>query len=283
MLRPIAVLAILSIVAPIRPSPAQTGMWSRVRDDGGRLFDDMLMVWSAPFRASPTDALPALAAVTGAIALVAAFDGEVQDWIRDNGSARPVTLVGPMRHPRALSQIGFTRTLLAVSGALYIAGLAFDHAGLREAGMGCITADLANTLARHTLARLVGRMRPEFTRDPYVIEPFAFGDWPMRSFPGGHVANVMACTAFWDRHFGLGFLGAGLYLYGVAIGFARTIDGAHWLSDTVFGLVFGLAVGNAVADRFALRGRTERATDPAGPAGALGPRPTIRLEWRIPI
>jgi membrane-associated phospholipid phosphatase len=82
-----------------------------------------------------------------------------------------------------------------------------------------------------------------YGKGPYVFKPFAFGDWAMRSFPGGHGANAMACATSLNYRFDLGVVEPVLSVLSVAIGFGRVLDGAHWTSDTAFALVFGWAVG----------------------------------------
>ncbi|HEX6939749.1 MAG TPA: phosphatase PAP2 family protein [Longimicrobiales bacterium] len=269
-------LSLIAVLLPVSSAAAQEGRWATLREDAEHLVGDAFHVWTAPARVDGSD-LAGFAAVAGAVVLVGVFDDEIQDWLRENPESLPVRALGPMREPRLLSRLGYTQTLAPLSGAVYLLGLVTRSDGLREAGIGCVTADLSNTPVRHLLARLLGRLRPEFTRDPYIIEPFAWGDWPMRSFPGGHVANIMACSTFWSNHFDLGGWSALLYAFSAAMGMARTVDGAHWTSDTLFGLVFGWAVGRAVAGRFEERDRP--AADPRANA-AVRP-PGLTLGWRI--
>ncbi|HEX7118437.1 MAG TPA: phosphatase PAP2 family protein [Longimicrobiales bacterium] len=269
-------LSSIAILLGLRPATAQESRWATLRDDVENMVGDAFHIWAAPVRVDGSD-LAGLAALGGATVLVGIFDDEIQDWFRENPGSLPVRALGPLRQSQPLSQLGYTRTLVVLSGGLYLFGLATRSEGVREAGIGCLTADLTNTAARHLLARLLGRLRPQYTRDPYIIDPLAWGDWPMRSFPGGHIANIMACSTFWSNHFDFGAWGVPLYLFAVAVGMARVIDGAHWTSDTLFGMAFGWAVGRGVAGRFAERDRPE--ADVA--AAARAATPAITLSWRI--
>lgn len=277
MARRLPVLLSLTVVlvAP-RWVAGQEGRWAVLREDGKNFFGDTWHIWRAPFRADASDAA-GFAGMVASLVLIGIFDDEIQNWVRDNPESLPVRALGPVRDQRPASSMGYTRTLMALSGGVYLLGLATRSDGLREAGMGCMTADLSNTFARHLLARILGRKRPQFTRNPYVIRPFAWGDWTMRSFPGGHVANMMACSAFLSNHFDLDVVGILMYAVSIAVGFGRVVDGAHWTTDTAFGMVFGWTVGRAVAGRFADRDGSASDLDPL--AAATGP--AITLTWRI--
>lgn len=212
---------------------------------------DALYIWTAPFHADADD-LPAMAGVASATLLAGAVDGAVMEWVRDHPRALPVRALEPFREGEPLSTIGLAKPLLMVSAVLYGVGWTADSDALREAGVGCAVSDLTATTTRHLLARLVGRLRPAYG-GPYVFELFRWSEWRMRSFPGGHAANIMACTAFWSNRFDLGAAEPALYLLATGISLGRIVDEAHWLSDTVFGAAWGWAIGAEVADRMAAR------------------------------
>lgn len=282
-LRRAAVTTLALSFALGQPAAGQDGdRFETLIDDTGDALRDIGWVWSAPVRMELMD-LPVLFALGEAVIVTAVYDGHVQRWVRENPRALPVRALSPVREHRPLSRFGLTGTLLPMSAALYAAGLALDEEWLRDAGIGCATADVSNTLARHAIARLISRLRPEGGRGPYVIEPLGFGDWEMRSFPAGHGANAMACATFWNRRFDMGVAEPLLYLFAGAVGLGRIPDEAHWLSDTLFGAAFGWTVGNAVAGRFLDR-RAER--DGAGGQARRAARaspPVIRFGWRIAV
>lgn len=224
---------------------------------------DVLNVWSAPVRVDGED-LAGVATLVGATGIALLVDEPVYDWVRRHPGSLPVRLLGPFREGRPLNLLGRSYFLVGTSTALYLAGAIGDNRSLRDAGRGCASAVVATTFSRHLVARMLGRTRPRDHRGPFVIRPFAWGDWRMRSFPGGHGANAMSCVTFWNQRFELGAAEPLLYGLAAAVGAGRVVDEAHWTSDTVFGLGYGYAVGRDVAlSQSARDARVEGAPDAA--------------------
>jgi hypothetical protein len=242
------------------PAAGQQAKLTTVRHELDWAADDVVHVWTAPFRIKSRD-LPPLLGVTAPGLLLGVFDAEIQQWVNRHEASWPVKLLGPVREQGALDHVGRTYLLLPLSVALFLTGAGTDDAGLRDAGLGCATANLATTLPRATGSRLIGRRRPLSGEDPYVFKPFTFNDWTYYSLPGGHVANIMACTSFWSHRFDLGVGEPLLYIFAVALGVGRTIDQAHWASDTWFGSALGWAIGRLIAER--MSDRRAAAGDPA--------------------
>jgi membrane-associated phospholipid phosphatase len=163
-----------------------------------------------------------------------------------------------------LNLLGRTFVLQTVSLAMYAAGHAFDEPDLRAAGFGCTASNVSTTLSRGAISLLLGRQRPREGGGPYVLEPLAFGDWSMRSFFGGHAANIMSCASFWNHRFDLGAAGPAVYAAAGLVGGARVVDEAHWLSDTILGLAYGFAIGKGVAARSRARSPEAQIMEAAG-------------------
>ncbi|MDJ1114724.1 phosphatase PAP2 family protein [Microbacterium dauci] len=106
-----------------------------------------------------------------------------------------------------------------------------------------LAASVASAVLTTAIKHLVGRPRP----DEILVTP-DFG-----SFPSGHSANaaVMAVAL------GIVFLRTGVWIagavYTVTMMLSRTYLGAHWISDTVGGLLVGAGVAVIVWAPFALR------------------------------
>jgi hypothetical protein len=207
---------------------------------------DVLHVWSAPAQADRSD-LPGIATLLGATGVAMLVDEPMLAWLRAHPHSVPVRVLTPFREGRPLNMLGRSYFLVGTSTVLYVAGIVAEDVGLRNAGRGCASSVAATTFSRHLVARLMGRTRPRDNRGAFVIRPFAWGDWDMRSFPGGHGANVMSCVTFWNRRFDLGAAEPVLYGMAAAVGMGRMVDEAHWTSDTVFGLGYGHAIGREVA------------------------------------
>ncbi|MBW3535258.1 MAG: phosphatase PAP2 family protein [Gemmatimonadetes bacterium] len=207
--------------------------------------------------------------------MIGSLDGAIQRWVREHPSALPLRLLEPLQEPRPLSYLGRSFALQPLSALLYLTGSALDSDALRDAGLGCATANIANSLPRHVVGRMTGRLRPRYSDDPYDFDPLAWSAWPRRSFPGGHGSNIMACASYWNHRFDLGPAGPLLYAFAVALGAARMASEAHWASDTVFGSILGWAVGRGIAGRFA-----GREPDDGAPAETGSP---VTIGWRIPV
>ncbi|WP_378147779.1 phosphatase PAP2 family protein [Cnuibacter sp. UC19_7] len=101
------------------------------------------------------------------------------------------------------------------------------------------------------LKNVVGRTRP-----PDMLVTSDYG-----SFPSGHTANAATLTVV----FGLVFWRLWVWLAGVAYTIlmllSRTYLGAHWLTDTIGGLLLGAGLAVLIWAPFALRLRRERDGD----------------------
>ncbi|MEX2179030.1 MAG: phosphatase PAP2 family protein [Gemmatimonadaceae bacterium] len=243
-IRFIAVLALPVLLAV--PARAQTVGEILVIDwrDAGK---DVLSVWASPFDASRRDWLIAGAAfaVTGVSMLV---DQPVSDWAIRNQDAAAFRAISPLRRGGVLFAGEYVVPPIALA---YVAGVVFNNQGVRDFVTGCAASWAANSYLRKVSYRLVGRLRPDSVPD----DPHQWGgpgsgdDWMMRSFPGGHVANAMACASYWNHRFEWGAGEPALYAVATAVGIGRLADEAHWFSDTVIGGVLGYAIGKEVARR----------------------------------
>jgi membrane-associated phospholipid phosphatase len=230
------------------PAAAQSilrNAWSDVKH--GAL--DIGYVWTAPLHTSRRD-LEGLGLAVGATGIAFAFDDNLQDWLRAHPNSLPVDAVSWFREGKDGEELGDIWMFIRGSGALWLVGLATGSETLREAASGCAAAGVAQTLPRRlVMYNLVQRTRPRFTDDPYRFDVPGTQTWAQRSFYGGHAANAMTCIAFWNHRFNLGVAEPILYAAALATAVARTVDEAHWTSDTVIGVIAGYAVGKAVAQR----------------------------------
>jgi membrane-associated phospholipid phosphatase len=223
-----------------------------LKDDFKNAGKDILAVWGAPFDATGKD-WALVAASFGAFGVSMLADQAVSDWALENDT----TFFKAFKPVRRGGVFFSGKYVVPPVAAAYIVGIAIKNQDLRDFVMGCAASWTAESPPRRALAHLIGRARPDTTEDRTTVAPNdpgiwklgGGGEWGMRSFPGGHFANAMACATVWNKRFRLGPLEPALYGLAAAIGIGRMPDGAHWLSDTVIGGILGYAIGNEVARR----------------------------------
>jgi len=222
---------------------------------------DAWAVWTSPFDARASDWLTA-AAVIGAGAAVMPIDDDIDAWAVRDSSSRLFRLLKPFRKGGTFFQ---GKTLLPVVAVVMLTGYATNDQKLRDGLFGCAASWGANNILRHqVLYRFINRTRPNPVKEQIYLEPpatqrdgpqydFALstGDtaWGMNSYPGGHVANLTACTGFLNTRFEMGAAEPVLYALATGVGIGRIADRAHWASDQIVGAVFGYAIGREVAQR----------------------------------
>jgi membrane-associated phospholipid phosphatase len=243
-----ALAALLCIVGAL-PAAAQERGWE---DDLDHLADDVVHVWTSPFRMDAEDALRlgAHGAVFGGLYLA---DGTIQDWLRAHAGAPYLRWLDAVGEDSPLNLVGRTPLISGTGTLVWLVGVLAEEDGLRDGGLGCVTSNLATTLSRVALATVLNRARPGTGSGPRVWDVPGFGPWEMRSFPGGHAANGMSCASFLAHRFAWGAAEPAMYALAGSMGLARVRDEAHWTSDTFVGMAWGWHVGRVVADRFLAR------------------------------
>ena len=274
-------LLAFATVALAAPAPAQRTLGTVGRDLVGA-GSDIWAGWTSPIDATGRDWLAAAAVAAGGV-VVSPFDDDIDRWVVRNDDGGFQRALKPLRENRGtnLGDLPTGRMILPISGGLYLVGFVADRSALRDAALGCVASQQANSAVRHVTYALVARTRPsEFAvegtpsparqGDQYEIG-VPGGEWEEHSFFGGHVANAFACATFFSERFELGYVEPVLYAFATGIGVARTVDRRHWVSDNLLGAAFGYAVGRAIAHRQKERLR-ER--DPVGGGSADARRTT---------
>jgi len=219
---------------------------------------DMLYVWSAPARAEPRDW--AGAGLAAAVVLAAgASDRDVHRWMLDHPSSVVMDGIKPFREGQdiALVDLGSGQRIEPLAGVVYFVGFIADSRALRDAGMGCASAQQAQTIVHSLTLHVVQRERPLTSNgDPHDVA-WGKGPWERHSFYGGHAANIMSCVSYLNERFHMGAAEPVLYTLALGIALGRMADQHHWASDIAVGALFGHAVGTTVGRR--ARKRAERA------------------------
>jgi membrane-associated phospholipid phosphatase len=226
--------------------------------DLGHGVSDMLYVWSAPARADARD----LAGVGLAAAIVlgaGVADRDLQRWMVEHPSSAVMRGLRPFReeHDASLVDLGSAQRIQPAMGALYLVGFAANSRALRDAAVGCASAQQAETLLHTLTLELVQRERPLTANGDAYDVAWGSGPWERHAFFSGHAANIMSCVSYWNARFQMGAAEPALYALALGIGVARMADQRHWASDVATGSVLGYAIGRTVGRR--ARKRAERA------------------------
>jgi membrane-associated phospholipid phosphatase len=201
--------------------------------------------------------------VIGASAAASPLDDDIDRWMVRNDNNAAWSAIKELREGgKAFSG----KYITPVAGVALIYGLATKNTKVQEGIFGCLASYVSGSVVRnYVLYNLVGRERPDSSRDDAITSPaasegdqyeFTFpgkSEWGMHSLPAGHAANIMACATFLNTRFDMGLVEPVLYAVTAGIGAGRLVDRRHWTSDTMLGMAFGYAIGREVAHRSAAR------------------------------
>jgi len=287
-----AITAALAIALAVAQSPAKAqSIPSMLGNDLRNVAGDAWDVWTSPLRGEPRDWLTA-AGIIALAAAVSPIDDNVDRWAVAHANDGAVEVLKPFRQ----GGVAFAGTTIgpAALGVLAVS-LATKNEPLQEALFGCATSYGASSAVRtFVIYPLVARTRPDprspagppapaTAGDQYHFSFPGTTDWGGHSFPGGHIANVVACVEFLTSRFQMGFVEPALWTLAGGISLARILDRGHWTSDQVIGAAFGYAVGRQIALRSKHRGTRNPGQRPtAGPDATLFIVPSqsgVKLGW----
>ena len=203
-----------------------------------RFGRDLRDVVSSPARWGRNDFLT-LAAVSGAGALLFAFDQDVQDWVQGHRTT------SSDKAASFFSFVGNGGVLLGLSAGLYAAGEIGHHDGLRETALLSLESLTAASLILYALKVSLGRARPYTGESSRSFHPFAFENryW---SWPSGHAcASFSVATVIAERAENPA---VDVLAYGLAtlVGLSRIHENKHWASDVFLGSALGFFVGKKI-------------------------------------
>lgn len=139
------------------------------------------------------------------------------------------------------SELADQLPLMALSGAVLVAGLLARRPTLARAGRDMAASALAAAILKTVVKKSVSRTRPHLLLDDNLYEVEAGGpdEGPWHSFPSGHTAGAVAAA----RAFARNYPSAGVLAYAAAAGVAaaQIPRAAHYPSDVAAGMLLGLA------------------------------------------
>jgi membrane-associated phospholipid phosphatase len=183
-------------------------------------------------------------ALGGGTAASSLFDNDMRDLTRRNQSP----FNDGINHMGEAYGVGLNMLLVSAGG--YLAGLAFDHAWIRETALLAGTAILLSATVSTVVKFSVGRGRPYLNEGHLRFKPFSFSTDDYISFPSGHTIVAFAFSGVLAERIGNVWASLGLYGLAGATAFARMYSDHHWLSDVVFGAGISVAVSRSVVRLF---------------------------------
>lgn len=180
--------------------------------------------------------------------IVSAADRETSDFFRGQDES----------FPQPIQEFGFyfaaPQNYLMANAGLYGFGLLTKNEQIRKTSVliisSSITAGYLQILARTAF----GRARPFSGKDPYTFKPFN-GNEDYLSFPSGHTILGVTMAHSIAKQFDSTWTKIGIYSIGSIPALSRLIDGAHWLSDIVFGAALSIVVVDSI-DKFLFNSNT---------------------------
>lgn len=240
-----ALMVALTLCAPLSAMTIDTldrspDIVDTVADDIAAIGIDALSLFARP---ASFDALDwSLAGGTIATtALLTTLDDDARDFARRNQSSSGSDVAG------VGNSLGLVLPSLALSGALYVTGLAADAPLVRRAGRHAGQSLLYAGLITGAMKFVIGRARPLLDNSQYEFRALARDD-RNQALPSGHatVAFAMASSLSAD----IDHPAATVTLYGLATltAVSRVYSDRHWASDVFLGAAIGTACGYAVAN-----------------------------------
>ncbi len=143
-------------------------------------------------------------------------------------------------------EYGEPRTVVILTGSVYVVGLIAQNEWLRESAVILTGALLPAGLIQTASKITVGRARPHLGLGYDTFEPFRREE-SYYSFVSGHTMVAMATSHVFAKRIDNPVAKVGLYSLGALAGTSRLYNEDHWLSDVVLGSALAIASVNTVA------------------------------------
>ena len=142
-------------------------------------------------------------------------------------------------------EYGSGATAVAMTGGMYIAGLAFENRWLRETSVLMASALTVSVATEFALKFAVGRARPYTGLGNSTFKPFN-GKADFLSFPSGHTVVAFTLSTVLSERIKNIWASIGLYGLSTLVATSRMYTRHHWLSDVVFAGALSTFVARSV-------------------------------------
>jgi membrane-associated phospholipid phosphatase len=206
-------------------------------DYGRELLGDAGRVVTGPARWEARDWQGFSWALAGVVGSAVLLDRPLRDAAERNRTP------GRDRFADRLGSLG-TVGAAGIVGGLYLYGAVKDDRDARRMALDGLTASIiASGLITPVTKWVVGRGRPEDTRDPASFRPF---HRPDPGFPSNHTVEAFAVASVISAHCDSPWAGGLAYGLAGLVGLSRIQLNQHYASDVVAGALLGTVVGRAV-------------------------------------
>jgi membrane-associated phospholipid phosphatase len=207
-------------------------------------------VLSAPFRWRGKDWAIFGSVVAGTV-LISTLDEDVNDYFvrHQNKTGDKLADFG--------AQIGEPRTVIVLTGGMYVIGLIADDTWLRDTCV-ILAASLLPDGGIQTVTKIAsGRARPHLGLGHLEFDPFSRNE-KYHSFFSGHTMTSVAMSHVFARRIGNPFAKAAFYSLGAIGSWSRLYDSSHWLTDVAVGGALSVFSVEAIIDWYGGRKREDQ-------------------------
>ncbi len=180
--------------------------------------------------------------------IVAASDRETSNFFRRQDDD----------FPQPLQEFGFyfasPQNYLMANAGLYGFGLFTKNEQVRKTAVLVISSSITAGYIQIFSRALIGRARPFSGDGPFTFKPLK-SEEDYVSFPSGHTVLGITMAHSIAKQFESPWVKAGIYAVGSIPAATRLMDGAHWLSDVVFGAALSIVVVDSI-DKYLFESNT---------------------------
>ena len=223
--------------------------WETFKNDGNTILGGVKYAFTQPLKWKSDDWLT-FGGIAAGTTLLYLYDEETSDYFINQKAEAP----------QMLQEIGWyygsPQNFFMISAGIYGYGLFAKNEKFRHTGVLIISSAIATGLVQTITKNAFGRARPSEEVGSSVYKPFS-KEGAYHSFPSGHAILSFTASHAVAKQFDNIWVKGGIYAFGLITPVSRLWEGAHWLTDVVFGMVISVVVVDGI-DNFLTNKKTER-------------------------